>query len=293
MATPLYEREEEQFLLACCAQGDRQAFETLWKRYEPRIVRFICLRVAAPDEAEDLAQETFIRAWNALVSGTQVAAFAPYLYTIARHVVYDWKKRSHHAGASVPPEELQSTPASGLSPAQATEAKQLWEFLSQQLDAVLIQGARTLAGKHLGYLRKLAFMAFYADGLTLPQLLSELAPSAQALGLPRPTLTQLNNWLSRGDILNRLVERLVQDHADVIVTVTRACLDQLTLPPLEADIARWRWHDGLALETIAHQCQRSLREVSDIVEGLARRLVPLVSAHLKANLHDARTRQQP
>ena len=126
------------------------------------------------------------------------------------------------------------------------------------------------------------------EGLTLPQIQAALTPQSQKLGLPAPTLTQLNNWLSRGDLLSQLVRHLLREHPEWMIPITREMIGSLSLPLLEADIARLRWQEGLPLETIAARTGRSLRQVSQITRRIARRLDPLVWAALKARLHESR-----
>jgi RNA polymerase sigma factor (sigma-70 family) len=288
MAFRSYNMGEEPVLVARCSQGDRLAFDVLWERYHGRIYHFIHVRVGNLDEAEDLTQETFIRAWSALSGGTQVDAFPPWLYQIARNVVNDWADRRRRTGVPEALEDHREPPVSGPSVEQVVEARLSWEFLVKQLDEVLLYNAGTPEGKKSGLLRKLAFLSFYVDGLTLPQLQAELTPHAQALGLPAPTPTQLNNWLSRGDILSSLVRHLVQDHPDWIVATVKECLDGLSLPEKDAEIARWRWQEGLSLQAIAERSGLPVGDVSQTTERIARGLVPRVSARLKAQLHEVR-----
>lgn len=51
--------------MAALAAGDRQAMARLIQRHGPGLRRFLAGVLTAPHEAEDLAQETFLRAWSA------------------------------------------------------------------------------------------------------------------------------------------------------------------------------------------------------------------------------------
>jgi DNA-directed RNA polymerase specialized sigma24 family protein len=271
-----------------CSRGDRQAFDLFWEPYRGDIFRFLFARVGDLEEAQDLTQETFLRAWLSLSQGTLVAAPRPWLRQIALHAFLDWADHQRCVVVLEPLEDPPEEPAPGLSVEQAAELRWSWEFLCEQLDEVLISHLDTPAAVAMGSLRKRAFLSFYVESLTLPQIQAALTPQSQKLGLSAPTLTQLNNWLSRGDLLSQLVRHLLREHPDWILPLTQALIDPLSLPPLEADIARLRWQEGLSLEAIAERTGRSFRKVSQITRRIARRLDPLVWADLKARLHESR-----
>jgi RNA polymerase sigma-70 factor, ECF subfamily len=64
-------------------QGDQRAFEMLVVKYQRRIQRLIGRMVRDVDLVEDIAQETFIRAYRALPQFRGEAAFYTWLYRIA------------------------------------------------------------------------------------------------------------------------------------------------------------------------------------------------------------------
>ena len=63
--------------------GDQRAFELLVIKYQRRIERLIARMVRDVDLVEDIAQETFIRAWRALHQFRGDAQFYTWLYRIA------------------------------------------------------------------------------------------------------------------------------------------------------------------------------------------------------------------
>ena len=72
--------------LRAAADGDREAFARLYDRHSA-VVLSLCRRRAWSDaEAEDAAQETFIRAYNMLDQLEQPDGFRAWLYAIARRV---------------------------------------------------------------------------------------------------------------------------------------------------------------------------------------------------------------
>ncbi|MEZ5290208.1 MAG: sigma-70 family RNA polymerase sigma factor [Vicinamibacterales bacterium] len=79
-------RDEERRLVAAAAAGDRVAFDALVTRHR-RAVYQVCYRfVHDHEDAADLTQETFVRAWRALDRFRGDARVATWLYRIAVNV---------------------------------------------------------------------------------------------------------------------------------------------------------------------------------------------------------------
>lgn len=70
-------------LISQCLQGNKRAYEWLVIRYQSRVQRLIARIVRDDAMAEDLAQETFIRAYRALPGFRGEAQFYTWLYRIA------------------------------------------------------------------------------------------------------------------------------------------------------------------------------------------------------------------
>jgi RNA polymerase sigma-70 factor (ECF subfamily) len=64
-------------------RGDMRAFEMLVVKYQRRIERLVSRILRDPDEVQDVAQETFVRAWRALPRFRGESAFYTWLYRIA------------------------------------------------------------------------------------------------------------------------------------------------------------------------------------------------------------------
>lgn len=73
----------DDVLLAECRAGDERAFGALVRRYQERIERIVVRMLGNGDEAEDVAQETFIRLHRSLADFRGEAALATYLSRIA------------------------------------------------------------------------------------------------------------------------------------------------------------------------------------------------------------------
>lgn len=66
--------------------GDTAAFERIYRRHAARI-HTLCARMMTPEEADDLTQEVFIRAWQKLGLFRGDSAFGTWLYRLAVNLV--------------------------------------------------------------------------------------------------------------------------------------------------------------------------------------------------------------
>jgi RNA polymerase sigma-70 factor (ECF subfamily) len=73
--------------------GDIRAFETLFERYSTRINAYLTHMVGNEEEGRDLAQETFLKAWQSLGRLRKESHFDTWLYRIATHTAIDYLRR--------------------------------------------------------------------------------------------------------------------------------------------------------------------------------------------------------
>jgi RNA polymerase sigma-70 factor (ECF subfamily) len=66
--------------------GSSAAFGELVERFESSLYNFILRRVASPEDAEEVTQDAFLRAWRKLDGYDPRWSFATWLFTIARHL---------------------------------------------------------------------------------------------------------------------------------------------------------------------------------------------------------------
>src|SRR3990172_1413593 len=66
--------------------GDRRAFDVLIGKYQKPLINLIGRYLGAYDDAEDLAQEVFVRVHRAAPRYQPTAKFSTWLYTIARRL---------------------------------------------------------------------------------------------------------------------------------------------------------------------------------------------------------------
>lgn len=73
----------DQQLVARAREGDQRAFELLVRKYQHKVLKLIMRYVRDMDEAMDLTQETFVKAWKALGAFRGESAFYTWIYRIA------------------------------------------------------------------------------------------------------------------------------------------------------------------------------------------------------------------
>lgn len=66
--------------------GSRGSFDELVVRYRPRLVAFLARRLADAADAEDVAQETFLRAYDYLAGYDPARPFSTWLFAIGKNV---------------------------------------------------------------------------------------------------------------------------------------------------------------------------------------------------------------
>ncbi len=85
--------DEEQVWVLQSRKGDPAAFESLIRAHQ-RMVHSLTFRMTGSlDDAEDLAQETFLRAYQQLDSFRGEAKFSTWLCTIAVNLSLNWRAR--------------------------------------------------------------------------------------------------------------------------------------------------------------------------------------------------------
>lgn len=95
---------QDELLIRRAQSGDEGAFEQLLLAHQKGVYN-LCLRMAGnPDDALDLSQEAFIRAWRALGQYQFDAAFSTWLFRLTSNVCIDFlrrQKRQQHMSLTV------------------------------------------------------------------------------------------------------------------------------------------------------------------------------------------------
>ena len=83
----------EEQLIRRAQQGDNGAFEELLLLHQKKVYN-LCLRMSAnPDDALDLSQEAFLRAWRSLGQYQFEASFSTWLFRLTSNICIDFLRR--------------------------------------------------------------------------------------------------------------------------------------------------------------------------------------------------------
>ena len=80
-------------LMERVAGGDESAFATLVERHQHAVVGTVAKMLGNPSEAEDIAQQVFLRLWRSAKRYKPTAKFTTYLFTITRNLVFNESRR--------------------------------------------------------------------------------------------------------------------------------------------------------------------------------------------------------
>ena len=85
--------DEERRLVVAARSGDHSAFRRIVDMYRARVFTFVLRVVKQYEEAEDIAQETFLRAWRYLARYNESRPFRSWLFAIARNLALNALRR--------------------------------------------------------------------------------------------------------------------------------------------------------------------------------------------------------
>src|SRR5256886_7233502 len=97
LAPPLAPVPATEELARTARGGDRNAFEALVRRYQRRVFGLAYQHLRDPDEAQDLAQEVFVRLYRNLGHYDPERPFEPWFWRLAGNVAATYRRRRRTA----------------------------------------------------------------------------------------------------------------------------------------------------------------------------------------------------
>lgn len=90
-----YSRLADEQLVAAYAKGDNQSFDILLRRHQERVFNYVLSIVRDPDTANDIFQETFIKAITTIKQGRYMESgkFAAWITRIAHNLIIDYYRQ--------------------------------------------------------------------------------------------------------------------------------------------------------------------------------------------------------
>src|SRR5580765_6353358 len=96
----------DEELVARSIRGDADSFNELVLRWERPIFALAYRTIGREEDARDVCQETFLRAFRALPAFRGQAKFSSWLYRIALNLCRDWMRRERRAPMIQAPENV-------------------------------------------------------------------------------------------------------------------------------------------------------------------------------------------
>lgn len=160
---------DERNKIIAIQSGSNEMFDELVKTHLPMVYRYLVRLTGNATLAEDLAQETFIRAWKHIDSFNTEKTFRPWLMRIARNCALDELKKKKFIpfsflSADDTKTRLEQLPDSSPTPVEHAEKEEVAAQVTQALGKLSISEREVLV---LHYLEELS-VAEVADVLSLP-----------------------------------------------------------------------------------------------------------------------------
>ncbi|MDD5296169.1 MAG: RNA polymerase sigma factor RpoE [Rhodocyclaceae bacterium] len=138
------DRELDQALVERVQRGDKQAFGLLVSKYQRKLARLLSRLIRDPAEVEDVAQETFIKAYRALPSFRGDSAFYTWLYRIGINAAKNYlvsQGRRAPTSTEFDSEEAETFESGELlrdmnTPEHLLATRQIGETVNQAMDAL-------------------------------------------------------------------------------------------------------------------------------------------------------------
>jgi RNA polymerase sigma-70 factor (ECF subfamily) len=128
-STSASERQLANRAMERYAQGDRSAFDEVYRYMAPRLYTYLLRRCRDRAYAEDLMQQTFLRMHRARASFEAGGRLAPWAFTIATRLLVDGS-RAPGRKACVP---MEDEPVASCSADEVVHARQLMHVVDREL----------------------------------------------------------------------------------------------------------------------------------------------------------------
>ncbi|HKP04388.1 MAG TPA: sigma-70 family RNA polymerase sigma factor [Chthoniobacterales bacterium] len=132
------EDAEDVRLMQLVSRGDPAAFEKLVERHQRLVVGTVARMLGNNADAEDIAQQVFVRVWKSASRYVARAKFTTWLLKITRNLVFnELRRRSRHAQVPLHPDPEEEERPLRDEGAVAPDASLLEAELQQAIDAAI------------------------------------------------------------------------------------------------------------------------------------------------------------
>lgn len=180
----------DEDLVARAKRGDADSFNQLILRWERPIYALAYRVIGREEEARDVCQDTFLRAFRALPGFKGEAKFSSWVYRIAMNLCRDWMRKQRRAPTAQMPE--------GVDPIEMASEKGPVESIETLVERRELSGVVAEAMKLLPEEQRMAIILKEYHGMTFQEI-------ADLQGCPLSTVkTRLYQGLS---VLRRHLEK--------------------------------------------------------------------------------------
>ncbi len=128
----------DEELVARSIRGDAESFNELILRWERPIYALAYRTIGREEEARDVCQETFLRAFRALPGFRGQAKFSSWLYRIALNLCRDWMRKERRTPVVQAPEDVDLLDlAAAAEPSESIEELVFRKDLSRQVELAM------------------------------------------------------------------------------------------------------------------------------------------------------------
>ena len=132
---------EEKHILARARRGELPAFEELVRRHEKRVYAVALRSSGSPEDAEDITQEVFLRAWRSIEEFRGDSGFSTWLFRITMNLCVDHARHKHAQPQTQPlvmgeEESERPLPDTAPTPEEHLDNSELGRELAAALDEV-------------------------------------------------------------------------------------------------------------------------------------------------------------
>ena len=186
-------------LVARAGAGDQEAFEQLVRDNQNRVYSLAVRLVGDREEAADLAQEAFLKAWQGLSSFQGESSFATWIYRLTTNVCIDYLRRKKRRQEVEPAVSLDDEDSGWAEPADAGQDPQR-KLEEAERSRALSRGLERLPEhqRQVLVMRELSGLSYQeigaATGLDLGTVKSRIARARLAL---RKILLEDGNFFDR------------------------------------------------------------------------------------------------
>ena len=136
----IFRAVEDADLIVQTRKGDVEAYNLLISRWEKRVFNYLLRIVCNREDAFDLSQDVFLKAYQNVRKLEDTSRFGPWLFRIAHNEAYSHFRKRRPEGGTEDAAFLERTPAPGVAPELAIAvAGALGRLTPEQREAVVLK----------------------------------------------------------------------------------------------------------------------------------------------------------